>query len=75
MSNEVDREAMCLWTLPRSAWPAALAAMPAQKYLNGVKWPFREAVRQRLALALQMRKAGCYFSGWPTREPDPNKGE
>lgn len=68
MSNAANEHAIRIWLLPREQWRQELQALPEVADLNGVKWPLRKAVIQRLLLAEKLERASCCFAGWPTRE-------
>lgn len=68
MSNAANDHAIRIWQLPREQWREELKALPEAAKLNGVTWPLRQAVIQRLLLAEKLERASCAFAGWPTRE-------
>lgn len=53
--------------LPPEEWRDAVKALPAEKLIAGVRWPYRRTVIARLQLAKSMEQNGCRFSGWPER--------
>lgn len=68
MSNAANEHAIRIWQLPREQWREELKALPEAADLNGVTWPLRKAVIQRLLMAEKLEAAGCCPAGWPNRE-------
>lgn len=69
MSNEANAHAIRIWQLPREQWRQELEQVPPRAALNGVWWPLRQAVVQRLLLAERTEASGCMPAGWPSRNP------
>lgn len=73
MSNEVEREVIRIWQLPREQWRDELMLLPKEKMLKNVLWPYRLAIGTRLKMAENLERAGCCYAGWPARNIEPHR--
>ena len=71
--TDVEKEALRIWALPQSQWPAELALLEKEKVLHNVRWRYRLAVGMRLKLAASMEPSGCVYYGWPLRSTKPQE--
>lgn len=67
MSNPANAHAIRIWQLPREQWRQELEQVPPRAQLDGVWWPLRQAVVQRLLLAERMEASSTTPAGWPSR--------
>lgn len=53
-----------MWeAIPRRKWSEVLASLPESKVIHSVKWQYREAVRQRLIMAVAAMSVGGSYLG------------
>ena len=62
--HPADIDALRIWQLPPADWKAEVDKLPEHKVINGVTWPYRIAVQERLRIAFRAKKVGVYFYGW-----------
>lgn len=61
-------EALRIWTtIPNAEWTQALDALPEHKVIYGVKWPYRQTVRDWINRAWKLRRTNIVWMGLDAR--------
>lgn len=62
-------EAARIWrAVSQTEWRNTLAALPEKATVNGIGWPYRETVRDRLRLAFKNMHSGIVIAGMSKAE-------
>lgn len=67
-TTSANDEAMRIWTtVHNSEWTQTLDALPEYKVIYGVKWPYRQTVRDLVNRAWKLRKTNIVWQGLDAR--------